>query len=200
MPYIKYYRRKRLKKKSCTKCKDTLSADLFNLDRSKKDGLSSTCKPCNKKRSTTWYSKNKERVYNNTLKWRKQNKERYLENSRRYQRSRYSECMENDLYRCAKNFRVRLANAWAGRKRSRRSLDILGLPTWEAFYTHLVTSALERYGFYLDLPGEYHIDHIKPLCLASDLDDLERLNHHSNLQLLTPYDNLVKGSSYAEEK
>lgn len=38
----------------------------------------------------------------------------------------------------------------------------------------------------------YHIDHILPLCTAKTIEDIDRLFHYSNLQMLTPEDNIKK--------
>lgn len=45
---------------------------------------------------------------------------------------------------------------------------------------------------------EYHIDHIKPLC-SYDLtnpEELKAANHYTNLQWLTPFENMSKGGRY----
>ena len=54
--------------KICTKCKDLKSLDKFNKDKSKKDGLCSSCKGCqkilnSKKDYKAIYHKNKENVF-----------------------------------------------------------------------------------------------------------------------------------------
>ena len=41
-----------------------------------------------------------------------------------------------------------------------------------------------------------HIDHIKPLASATTEQEVVKLNHYTNLQLLTATDNLVKGCKY----
>ena len=40
---------------------------------------------------------------------------------------------------------------------------------------------------------EVHIDHIIPLVTAKTEEDIIKLNHYTNLQLLTPEDNMAKG-------
>lgn len=71
------------------------------------------------------------------------------------------------------------------------TLDILGCSSQD-FYTHLVNTALHRYGFYLPDYVAYQIDHIQPISLAQTEDDIVRLNHYTNLQLLTAEDNRHK--------
>lgn len=44
--------------------------------------------------------------------------------------------------------------------------------------------------------GDWHIDHIKPLISATNIEELEQLCHYTNLQPLWAIDNLKKGSKY----
>ena len=56
-------------------------------------------------------------------------------------------------------------------------------------------------GMSWDNHGEWHIDHIKPLC-SFDLNNLEEQKkafHFTNLQPLWALDNLIKGSSFQEQ-
>jgi hypothetical protein len=73
------------------------------------------------------------------------------------------------------------------------ALEIVGCSI-DFLAAHLITSAINRYGYWLDTE-DYHIDHIVPLATAETVDDINRLNHYSNLQLLTPEENQVKGCS-----
>jgi protein-arginine kinase activator protein McsA len=44
--------------KRCTICKEEFSLSFFNMNRSKKDGLSDVCRECNKKHSRAYYKAN----------------------------------------------------------------------------------------------------------------------------------------------
>ena len=44
--------------------------------------------------------------------------------------------------------------------------------------------------------GLWHIDHVKPLCLANDNNELIKLNHYTNLQPLWAEDNIKKNRKY----
>lgn len=39
----------------------------------------------------------------------------------------------------------------------------------------------------------YNVDHIIPLITATTVDDVKKLNHYTNLRLITPEDNFAKG-------
>jgi hypothetical protein len=45
----------------------------------------------------------------------------------------------------------------------------------------------------------WHIDHIIPLALAKNEDQLIKLNHYTNLRPLWAKDNLVKSARYEKE-
>jgi len=47
--------------------------------------------------------------------------------------------------------------------------------------------------------GEWHIDHIIPLCSATTVEELEKLCHYTNLQPLWAEENLFKGGKMPED-
>jgi hypothetical protein len=49
--------------KQCTICKRTLELFEFNKNKSKRDGLQSHCRSCNKERSKKYYASNKSKHY-----------------------------------------------------------------------------------------------------------------------------------------
>lgn len=87
---------------------------------------------------------------------------------------------------------VRSAYTRLGYKKDTATSDLLGCDDTH-FMNHLIDSCVARYGSY-DPNNDYHIDHILPVATAKTIDDVRRLNHYTNLQLLTPLDNLQKGS------
>jgi hypothetical protein len=50
----------------------------------------------------------------------------------------------------------------------------------------------------LENHGLWHIDHIKPIALATTEEEVIKLNHYTNLQPLWAKDNLKKGAKYLE--
>lgn len=71
-----------------------------------------------------------------------------------------------------------------------RTASLLGCSFKDAL-THLIQTAVTQYGFY-DKDKLYHIDHIIPLSSATTEEEAIALCHISNLQYLTPEDNLTK--------
>ena len=71
--------------KRCTKCGEIKEFTEFYQDKSKKDGLKTNCKACNKQ----YQQANREKILEQQKKYRKQNREKILERSlRRYQANR----------------------------------------------------------------------------------------------------------------
>ena len=76
--------------------------------------------------------------------------------------------------------------------------QILGC-SFEFFKNYLFENAKLRYPDFEPKDflesGKYHIDHIIPLVTAKTEEDVNRLCHYKNLQLLTKEDNLLKHDS-----
>lgn len=64
----------------------------------------------------------------------------------------------------------------------------------EGLIKYLSSTFKDRYGREWDGVEKVHIDHIIPLATAKTEEEIIRLNHFSNLQLLTPEDNISKGA------
>lgn len=64
--------------------------------------------------------------------------------------------------------------------------------SFDDLQAHLMQTAIDRYGYWLANEA-YHVDHVIPLAKAQTEAEILALNHFSNLQLLTPVDNLTKG-------
>ena len=79
-----------------------------------------------------------------------------------------------------------------GYQKKSKSYIILG-EEFEFVFMYLIHTAEKRYGFY-DETKTYHIDHIVPISSATTEEEVIKLNHWTNLQYLTPEDNLRKGA------
>ena len=78
-----------------------------------------------------------------------------------------------------------------GYSKNTQAYKILGCD-YETFMKHLKTTFKNNYGYEWDEIEPVHIDHIIPLSTIKSEEDLLRLNHYSNLQLLKAKDNLDK--------
>lgn len=70
---------------------------------------------------------------------------------------------------------------------------ILGC-TIEEFRNYIESKFTE--GMNLDNYGKWHLDHIKPLALAKNEEEIIQLNHYTNFQPLWAADNISKGAKY----
>lgn len=80
-----------------------------------------------------------------------------------------------------------------GYSKNTKTRDILGCD-FEYLFAYLSATWKSNYG--TEWNGEdYHIDHIIPLATAKSEEDVIELCHYTNLQMLTPEDNLSKGTN-----
>jgi hypothetical protein len=132
-----------------------------------------------------YYAENKEALNEYNRKYRKDNRESLNE----YHRDKYA---NDPLFRLSKICRKRL---WDGLKslsldKSRPSCEYVGC-SWEDLRAHLEGQFVD--GMTWENQGEWHIDHIVPLCSATTEEELLKLTHFTNLQPLWAFDNLSKG-------
>lgn len=73
-----------------------------------------------------------------------------------------------------------------------KKTEILGC-SFDEVYKYLLSTWEKNYGKPWD-GGPYHIDHIIPLATAKTEEEAIKLCHYTNLQLLTPEDNMVKNA------
>ena len=79
-----------------------------------------------------------------------------------------------------------------GYSKNNKTEKIIGLNK-EEFVGHLLTTFINNYGYEWDGEEPVHIDHIIPLATAKTEDEVIKLCHYTNLQLLKAKDNLEKG-------
>ncbi len=79
-----------------------------------------------------------------------------------------------------------------GFKKSSKLFNILGC-SFEEFKDHLESQF--QPGMSWDNRHLWHIDHIMPVSMAKNYDELVRLNHYRNLRPLWAFDNISKGAT-----
>ena len=174
--------------KTCTKCLTNKSIDDFKRDNSKKDGRYSSCRSCVKEYRANHYKENKEQYsLKNKIKY-KENPDSYKE---RAKKNHYARLETDLLYKLQTRFRTRIyqsfkLNNW---KKNTKSSRLLGCDIQTA-KQHIENKFVK--GMSWNNWGEWHIDHIKPVSLAKNIEELEKLFHYTNLQPLWKEDNLKK--------
>lgn len=144
---------------------------------------------------------------------RKQRKKQYYQNGKEFQREyekahrkercewakmRQEKQKEIDpLFDLKRRIRVVVYESFKRKKYNKaecfgmKTIDIIGC-SYEEMKQHLAKTFKENYGYDYITGEPVHIDHIVPLSTAKNLEDIIRLNHYTNLQLLKPTDNLTK--------
>lgn len=152
-----------------------------------------------KELSREYRIKNKEKIQECNKEYVKRNAEKikikqkiYRENNRDSLNLYFKNRRKEDiLFRISGNLRsrIRIFLKTGCIKKVNGLSELLGC-SYEDLVTHLSKKFSD--GMNLENYGEWHIDHIKPLCNAKDENDLKRLCHYTNLQPLWAIDNLRK--------
>jgi len=103
-------------------------------------------------------------------------------------------CAVDPLFKLKKNTRKMVSRYMLGEK-SKRTQEIIGC-SYEELKIHIENQFTE--GMSWDNYGinGWHIDHIKPLAMAANQDEVIASNHYTNLQPLWCLDNLSKGATF----
>lgn len=81
-----------------------------------------------------------------------------------------------------------------GLSKSKKTEEILGC-NLNFFYEYLLKTFYNNYGYEYNFKERVEIDHIKPLKYATTEEEVIKLCHYTNLQLLKAKDNLEKSDS-----
>lgn len=145
-----------------------------------------------------YYLENREQILRVNFEYRKKNKEKIRQWQNEYNKGYRKERRKNDaLYTVQDKIRGRIFKYLhrRGHIKHAKTLDILGCESWEEIWAYLLSTWKKNYGE--SWHGQpYHVDHIVPLVTAKTEEDVLALFHYSNLQMLTPEDNLKKGGHY----
>lgn len=194
--------------KECNICSVEKNLSDFYKSKSGKDGLESFCKVCKKEKSKINYAKNLEhRLLQNKLyyyanhekqkevknTWKKNNPELVRAINNAWEKNKRK---EDKFWACKKALRTRFLGALSGRKKSNSTLKLVGKDSWEEFKLYVELHWKEGMSWYNYGSAKdcWVIDHIKPLASAKTLEELEKLQHYTNLQPLWSIENLQKGT------
>lgn len=132
------------------------------------------------------------------LKKEREQRKIYYQKNKKTERKKNNEWKKNKLKtdpleRIKKNIRDRIRECLTGENKSKRTFDIIGLDK-ENFKSYIENKFTE--GMSWENYGKWHLDHIKPLYLSENEEDLIKLNHYTNLQPLWSEDNIKKNRKY----
>ena len=106
----------------------------------------------------------------------------------------YDKYLNDDIYRFKQQIRTVIRSSFTRKGYSKKShtYEIIGID-FDKFGAHLLKTYKDIYGMEWDGIEKVHIDHIIPLATAKTEEDVIKLCHYTNLQLLKGEDNLSKG-------
>lgn len=176
----------------CIKCKKEKEIKFFVKDSGKEIGYRPICKECRNKYLKEWNSKNKEKIKKRNERYKNKNPEQ-----RKKSCEKYYDKIKRDKKKTKK--RLQCSRRWSKTERGKLLRRISenkrrkfaketddGTINYES-----IQRLLNKQNFKSAISGKslkkgFHIDHIIPLCEGGR-------NTISNIQLLTPKENLRKG-------
>ena len=140
-----------------------------------------------------YYEKNKEFILNYYKIWYIHNKEKikkYIQNLKKDPKFKLSCVLRSKVSTGLKKFN--------GIK-DKKTLDIIGMASWDEFKEYIQNQwsegmSWENYGLGAN-NTTWHIDHKIPIFSATSLEEIYKLNHHTNLQPMWGSDNIRKSNS-----
>lgn len=140
-----------------------------------------------------WLEDNKEHRRTYKRKYNKDNKEFVNSYRRLYEKKRLE---TNTLYKLKQQLRHLIGRSFErrGYKKNSRTEKIIGCD-YESFIKYLLETYKNNYGVEYDNKEKVHIDHIIPLSKAKTEEDIIKLCHYTNLQLLKAKDNIDKSDN-----
>jgi len=187
-----------MEKKICSKCKIEKDVCEFRKDKTKFDGLYSSCKECKLK----WRRENKEltnftnkRAREKRIEKHRQYNLLYSKNNREKINKRMIEKRNTDyIFKLKSLIRSRVWNFlnYNNITKKNKTFDIVGCSP-QFLKEYLENKFTE--GMSWNLMGQYiHIDHIIPLSSAKNEEEVFKLFHYTNLQPLWAKDNIIKSN------
>jgi hypothetical protein len=206
--------------KLCKRCEVDKPTIEFGDNKNNKDGKSIYCKKCELERGREYREKNRKKVNTSSKNYRKNNPEKYKEVIKKYleknpnmtstergkiyrqseewrnkfkivtKKWKLKKIKEDGFYRMKINLRNRIREYLIGESKAMRTKEIVGLDKSE-FKLYIQNKFVD--GMSWENYGKWHLDHIKPLCIAKDNEEVLLLNYYTNLQPLWAEDNLKKG-------
>ena len=125
--------------------------------------------------------------------WKQNNKDKL----KKYYKNDYNKRMSNGISHMKEIIRKEVARSFRikNKKKNNYTIEIIGCDI-EFLTNYLISTYEKNYNekWNREYLSKVHVDHIIPLKTAKTENDIIRLNHYTNLQLLKVEDNLHKGA------
>lgn len=210
--------------KICRKCEKEKNINEYRITKvNNKEYIINICKECERQErneyvKNVYYKKNKDKILGYQREYRKTHKENLKEYYKKYyEKNKENKKEKSKEYRLKhkkeinKKIKEKAKSDYAFafkctiRKMLNRSFtrkkytkngnleEIVGLNA-DRLVKYLLQTFKNNYGYEWDKKEKVHIDHIIPLATAQNQEEVARLCHYSNLQLLKAKDNIEKGA------
>lgn len=204
--------------KNCIRCNISKELKEFNKSNCTKGGYKNICKVCrkeynrnnrenNKKYLQKYHTVNKNKIKEKRKEYNKNNQDKIKNYSKNYYEinkkdiiSKISLYIDNrkktdPIFKLKCNLRTRLSKFLCNKNitKNKKTEKLIGT-TYEDLKNHIENQFTE--GMSWDNYGKWHIDHITPLCSASNKDEIYKLFNYENLQPLWALDNIKKGGKF----
>ena len=191
----------------CNECERIRAKEYANKNREKIKQYKKLYYEENKEKIKEYINKNEEHYKQIRRKYRQNNKEKidkYMKDYREKNKDKINEVAkkyrekrkkEDYIFKFKTKIRALILNSFKRRNKtkSESTEKILGC-SLDYFIEHLFKTYKNNYGVEWDEKEKVHIDHIIPLATVKTEEEVIKLNHYTNLQLLKAKDNLKKGS------
>jgi hypothetical protein len=158
----------------------------------------------NNEKIKAYHTKNKERGSFLNKRWREENKQYHKEKKKQYREENKEKENERQniyikekfktdpLFKLSHNIRtsIRTSLRKNGYAKENKTFNILQCE-FSFFMDWLNGVASNGYTYGI---GDLHLDHVVPISLSETEEELLLLNHYSNFQLLSAFDNISKGN------
>ena len=143
-----------------------------------------------RKNNAKRYIEKREEILQYGKEYKETHKEQIRTRMNKYEKKRKK---KDPVFKLKKQIRSLLNGSFSnkGYKKSTKTEKILGINT-ASFITYLLENYKSIYVVEWDGREEVHIDHIIPLATANSEEEIIKLCHYTNLQLLKAKDNLLK--------
>jgi len=180
--------------KRCNDCQIIKHLSEFNKIRKNTNKYRHHCKKCHNKKNKTYDNLKKDKIRERKRKYYEKNKEYIIKRTTAYNLDKY----KNDImYRIKNHIRGRVKAILKIKRMNKNNSfrNYLGCSLVE-LRKHLESKFTEGMNWENYGSGGWVIDHIIPLSSATNVHELYKLNHYTNLQPLWEKENKIKSDNF----
>ena len=178
--------------KRCNICNEEKDIEQFPKS-GKKDNKRGCCKTCWNNYNRAYYKLNSYKYKETAKKWKELNKEKIKKDNNEWFKNKRK---NDELFRFKARVRTLIWMTFKNKNYVKKSkaIEMLGCPY--TFFKDYIESQFDKNMTWNNI----HLDHIKPLSTAKNIEEVIILNHYTNFQPLLAKDNLIKHTSRVEKQ